>query len=123
MVDDDPLIREVIVAIVGDAGYEVVEAKDGKEGVEAFRRDEVDLVILDVQMPKKDGFTVLVELKHDPETASIPVVMLTGVAEATGVRFSKSDVGDYIGAEPDAYVEKPVEPAALSEVVSRLLGA
>jgi CheY-like chemotaxis protein len=75
-----------------------------------------------VQMPKKDGFTVLVELRQDPAMADVPVVMLTGVAEATGVRFSKSDVGEYIGVEPNAYVEKPVDPAALSEVVARLLG-
>ena len=52
VVDDDPLIRDVVAAVEGDAGHEVVEAKDGEEGIEAFRQNEIDLVITDFEMPR-----------------------------------------------------------------------
>ena len=122
VIEDDDDSAAFVRAVLEEEGMVVTRARDGEAGLKAVAFDGPDLIVLDVQMPKKDGFTVLVELRQDPETAEIPVVMLTGVAEATGVRFSKSDVGDYIGVEPDAYVEKPVDPATLSEVVVRLLG-
>ena len=123
VIEDEEDSAEFVRAVLEGDGTAVVRARDGEAGLKAARSERPDLIVLDVQMPKKDGFTVLVELRQDPETEGIPVVMLTGVAEATGVRFSKSDVGDYIGVEPDAYVEKPIDPATLSAVVARLLGA
>ena len=123
VIEDEDDSAEFVRAVLEGDGTAVARARDGEAGLKAVRADRPDLIVLDVQMPKKDGFTVLVELRQDPETEGIPVVMLTGVAEATGVRFSKSDVGDYIGVEPDAYVEKPIDPATLSSVVARLLGA
>ena len=64
----------------------------------------------------------LSELRHDQAISRTPVIILTGVGEKTGVRFSKSDVGDFMGEEPDAYVEKPVDPKVLQETVRGLLG-
>jgi CheY-like chemotaxis protein len=122
VIEDDDDSAAFVQAVLEGEDTAVARARDGEAGLKAARAERPDLIVLDVQMPKKDGFTVLVELRQDPAMADVPVVMLTGVAEATGVRFSKSDVGEYIGVEPNAYVEKPVDPAALSEVVARLLG-
>jgi CheY-like chemotaxis protein len=81
-----------------------------------------DLIILDVQMPGKDGFATFADMRGNESLADVPIVMLTGVGERLGLRFSAEDMGDYFGEEPDAYVEKPVDPEALQETVQRLLG-
>jgi len=57
----------------------------------------------------------------DEKLASVPVIMLTGVAEKTGIGFSGREMGEYLGSEPDAYVEKPIEPVVLRQTVNRLL--
>jgi len=122
VVEDEEDSMEFVRAVLEAEGTRLVWARDGGAGLKAARSERPDLIVLDVQMPKKDGFTVLVELKQDPDTQRIPVVMLTGVAERTGIRFSKTDLGNFIGVEPDAYVEKPVDPETLRSAVERLLG-
>lgn len=121
VVDDEDDSVEFVRAVLEELGASVLTARDGEAGLKAARDEQPDLIVLDVQMPKKDGFTTLVELKQDAATQQIPVVMLTGVGEATGVGFSKSEVGDFIGVEPDAYVEKPVDPEVLKTVIEGLL--
>lgn len=122
VVDDEDDCVEFLRAVLEGQGTTVISARDGEAGLKLARAEQPDLIVLDVQMPKKDGFTVFVELKQDAATQAIPVVMLTGVAEKTGVRFSKSDVGEFIGVEPDGYLEKPIDPEALKAMVEKLLG-
>ena len=119
--DDEPDAVEFVRAVMEEAGYQVVTASDGVEGLEKAAKEKPDLVLLDVQMPRKDGFVAFTEMRQDPQLKAIPVVMLTGVGERTGIRFSAEDMGDYLGEEPDAYVEKPVDPELLQETVRRLL--
>ena len=121
VVDDEPDAVEFVQAVLEEAGYEVAGAADGVAGLEAARAQAPDLVILDVQMPGKDGFTVFAEMRKDPELAGIPVIMLTGVGERMGISFSAEAMGDYLGEEPDAYVEKPVDPDILQSTVRDLL--
>jgi len=83
--------------------------------------EEPDIIILDVQMPQKDGFTTFMELKKSKTTKNIPVIMLTGIGEKRGLHFSKEDMGDFYGFQPEEYVEKPINPKKLSEIVSHLL--
>jgi CheY-like chemotaxis protein len=123
VVDDEPDAVEFVRAVMEEAGHEVVSASNGDEGLQAARSEGPDLIILDVQMPGKDGFTTFAELRQDDDLAAIPVVMLTGVGEKLGIGFTSEDMGDFIGQEPDAYVEKPVDPARLTETVESLLGA
>lgn len=121
VVDDEPDAVEFVRAVLEEAGYEVISAADGIAGLEAARAQSPDLVILDVQMPGKDGFTVFAEMAKDEALGSVPVVMLTGVGARIGIGFSAEAMGEYYGAEPAAYVEKPVDPAALQEAVQKAL--
>lgn len=77
IVDDSADIRLLLSRSLKAAGYEVFQASDGSEVMAAVQSYEPDLVLLDVSMPKVDGFTALGQLKHDPRTKTIPVVMIT----------------------------------------------
>ncbi len=123
VVDDEPDAVEFVRTVLEEAGYEVMAAANGVEGLEKARAEKPDLVVLDIQMPKKDGFSVFADMRKDPELKAVPVVMLTGVGDRTGIHFSARDMGEYLGEEPNAYVEKPVDPDALQETVAGLLGA
>ena len=74
-------------------------------------------------MPKQDGFVTFGELVKDPDTKDCKVIMLTGVGEKTGISFSADSMAEYLGKEPDAYVEKPIEPATFKRVVEKVTGS
>jgi CheY-like chemotaxis protein len=119
--DDEADDREFVRSILGDR-FRVAEATDGARALEAAGRLKPALIILDVQMPNKDGLSTLFDLRRDPATRTIPVILLTALAERTGVRFSAKGVEEYMGERPDAYIDKPVDPAALLTTVERLIG-
>lgn len=119
--DDETDVHDFVQVALEDMGLEFVTATDGEEAVAKAMSELPDLVILDVQMPKKDGFQVFGELRRDAATKSIPVIMLTGVGARTGIAFSADDMGKYLGEKPDAYVEKPVDPTQLQAAVKALL--
>jgi twitching motility two-component system response regulator PilH len=122
VVDDEPDAVEFVRAVMEDIGLDVVSAGNGADGIAAARAEAPDLIVLDVQMPGMDGFTVFSELRRAPELAGIPVVMLTGVKEKVGIEFSAQTVGEFVGQEPDAYIEKPIDPGSLQDTARRLLG-
>ena len=105
VVDDEPSIVDVLTYNLEKAHYRVLVARDGVEALTLAHREQPDLIILDIQMPKRDGFAVFSDLKKDPATRDIPVIMLTGVTARTGLKFSAEDMGEYLGTEPEAYVE------------------
>ena len=123
VVDDESDAREFVRAIMEPDGWEVAEAGDGAAGLEQAKALKPDLIVLDVQMPEKDGFTVFSELIEDPDTKACKVVMLTGVREKSGIGFSANDMGDFLGQEPDAYVEKPIDPATFKRVINQVMDA
>ena len=122
VVDDEPDAVLGITAMLETGGYEVCSASDGEAGLETARKEKPDLIILDVQMPNKGGFETYDEMRRDSSLKDIPVCFLTGVAEKTGLSFSASEVGEYFGSEPEAYIEKPVDPSRLLKTVGTLLG-
>ncbi|NIA22371.1 MAG: response regulator [Anaerolineaceae bacterium] len=122
VVDDESDAREFVRAIMEPEGWEVAEAADGVAGLEQARQLKPDLIVLDVQMPEKSGFVVFSELIEDPQTRDCKVVMLTGVREKSGLGFSSSDMGEFVGREPDAYVEKPIDPLAFKRVIKQVMG-
>ncbi len=122
VVDDDQTAVAFVRAALDSEQYEVIGVSDGLAGVSQAHDETPDLIILDVYMPRQPGFYTLRTLKSDPETKNIPVVMLTGVGKRLGITFSTQDIYDFLGIEPDAYLEKPVDPIFLRKVTDRLLG-
>ena len=123
IIDDEPDaidITEAMLSTIG--GIKTISAQDGVSGLAKVNESKPNMVILDVQMPGKDGFEVFADLKRDSATKDIPVIMLTGVEEKTGIGFSADNMSEYLGEEPDAYIEKPVDAEMLIKTVVRLLG-
>ncbi len=121
VVDDDQTAVAFVRATLEPEKYEVIGVSDGLAGLSRARKEPPDLIILDVYMPRQPGFYTLRDLKADPKTKNVPVVMLTGVGERLGITFSTQDIYDFLGTEPDAYLEKPVDPRLLRKVIDRLL--
>jgi len=114
VVDDEPPIVDLVRFTLEDADVRVVEASDGAEALVVARRTIPDLVLLDVHMPRLDGFEVCRQLRGDPALARIPIVMLTAAGrEADRAR------GRAAGA--DEYLTKPFSPLALLALVEALV--
>jgi CheY-like chemotaxis protein len=123
IVDDEQDAIEFVKAVLSEIGdIATLSANDGVSGLEKAREATPDLIVLDVQMPEKSGFDVFVDLKQEESTKNIPVIMLTGVADKVGISFSAEEMGEFMGDEPDAYIEKPVDPEELKKTVSKVLG-
>ena len=119
--DDEPDCIDFVREALADGPYDVVSASDGEEALTVARAEAPNLIILDVQMPKATGFEVFQRLRQEAGLASVPVIMLTGIAERTGVKVDGQDMGAFMGSEPDAYIDKPIEPIVLQQAVKRLL--
>ena len=119
IIDDEPDIRDYLAAVLEDHGY-VTHGVNEKQSIpEAVTACRPDLIILDVVMPIKDGFTVCEQLKGNPETASIPVFMLTGFREQGGGTSVATSQG--MSMEAEDYIEKPFNATDLLERVERRL--
>lgn len=119
--DDEQSAIDLVRQALADTPHRVIAAMDGERALEMAREHEPQLAILDVQMPKRNGFDVFVEMRSDEKLRSVPVIMLTAVTRRTRLKFSEKDVGEFAGSEPEAYIDKPVEPVILRQAVNRLL--
>ena len=119
VVDDDPDLVETVAMMLESKVCEVGMAYDGIEGEESIKQRRPDLVILDIMMPRKDGYVLCAEMKANPETQDIPVVLLTAVGEA--VPTTRYSHADGMSTEADDYIPKPIDTEGLWEVVSNLL--
>lgn len=119
LIDDDVDFVEATRTVLESKPYRVIVSYDGDEGLQKARNENPDLIILDVIMPVKDGFTTAEQLKKDPELARIPVLVLTSFAE----RGSGSSVaaGGGMTLETEDYIDKPISPQALLERVEKYL--
>ncbi len=116
VVDDEAPLRLLCRANLEAEGFEVVEAADGRAGLEAARAERPDLILLDVMMPGVDGWTVAEELLTDDATDAIPIVFLTARAD---VRDQARGI-DLGGVD---YVTKPFNPLELATVVENVVDA
>jgi DNA-binding response OmpR family regulator len=119
IVDDDPDLVETVSMILASKGYEVGKAYDGIEGEAAIKKRRPDVVVLDVMMPRKNGYQLCKELKADQATRGIPVVLLTAVGEAVPTTTYSHAEG--MAVEAEDFIPKPVDAATLVEAVERLL--
>ncbi len=121
VVDDDPDILDAVTMILESQGYQVVTARDGIEGLANLKAEKPDLMVLDLLMPKMDGWAVCKELQ-DPRWSKykdIPILILTSVREDASRRRYELETG--LELDVDDYVEKPFNPDVLLERVSKLI--
>lgn len=111
VVDDDDSIRSLLNQELGEAGYNIIEAANGKAALEAVRKQKPDLIILDIMMPEMNGFDVAAVLKNDPQTMDIPIIVLSIVQDKTR--------GFRIGV--DRYLTKPIDTGLLFSEIGSLL--
>jgi OmpR family response regulator RpaB len=121
VVDDDPDILDAVTMILESQGYQVVTARDGIEGLATLKSENPDLMILDLMMPKMDGFGVCKELQ-DPRWSkhkNIPILILTSVREDASRRRYELETG--LELDVDDYIEKPMSPDVLLQRVGTLI--
>lgn len=113
LVEDEPVIRELVKNMLSDGAVTVDCASNGVEGLKLARTQPFDLILLDVVLPQMDGITVCRMIKGDPNTARVPLYMLTAKAK-------KADVETATKAGADGYIQKPFRGAELMDLVERL---
>ena len=113
--DDDPVILRLIQVNLELEGYDVLTANNGQEAVDQAAEAKPDLIIIDIMMPRLDGYQACEHLKSHAETAAIPVIFLSAKAQQSDIDKGKSfGVADYL--------TKPFDPSELLEVVERHVG-
>ena len=113
--DDDPDILTLVGFRLERAGYEVLPARDGEEALALALERQPDLAILDVMMPKLDGYEVTQRLRDNPATSGMPVILLTA-------RVQEADITRGFEAGADDYIKKPFSPHELRARVQAILG-
>ena len=111
MIDDDKDFLRAIQAILDQEGYKISTAYDGETGMKKAVSLQPDLIILDVMLPKKDGYSICHQLKHQPQTSHIPILIVTSLDSELIAK----------GHNADGYFEKPVESQVLLEKVHQLI--
>lgn len=116
VVDDDEVLRELVTATLERASFEVTTAVDGHTALALIERRLPDLVVLDVMMPDMSGLDVCRQLRADPRTSSLPVIMLTA-------RLHTQHESEGVAADADIYLSKPFSPRSLLANVEKLLAS
>jgi len=140
IVDDSEENVTYFSEILEEHGYQYSVARDGKEAMEAMKKHRPDLVLLDIMMPRRSGVVVYQQMKKNAELETVPIIVVTGASEVTGVDMKSGeekpketyddDLTRGFGTllreklqsmKPDAFVEKPVDPAVLIARIEELL--
>jgi DNA-binding response OmpR family regulator len=108
VIDDDPVILELLRVNFEIEGFDVLTANDGDEGLEVAQSQNPVVVISDIMMPRRDGLQLLSDLKGDPRTEGLPVILLSAKAQ-------KSEVQHGLDLGADDYITKPFDPIKLIE--------
>jgi DNA-binding response OmpR family regulator len=114
IVDDEKEMVEMEAMRLAASGYEVLTAYDGESGLEIAHREKPDIILLDIMLPKMDGYLVCAKLKRDARYGKIPIILVTAVDQNYDV-----DLGKQVGA--DFYVMKPFEPKMLLAKIKELI--
>jgi CheY-like chemotaxis protein len=119
IVDDDPDILEGILTILESQPYRLATARDGKQCMELIARELPDVLILDLLMPRMDGWGVIREMRSEPRYANVPIMILTTVIEDASRRRYELETG--VAMNVQGYVQKPAKPADLIQRIEKLL--
>lgn len=115
-IDDSRTIRTLLTIALEKAGFTVTTAVDGVDGVEKFQQIQADLVITDVNMPKKDGFGVITDIRNSAANRGVPVLVLTTESGAALKERARN-------AGATGWIVKPFDDASLVAVIKRLTGS
>lgn len=115
IVEDDPFLRDLISKKISSSGFEAVEAVDGKSALEKSKTSKPALILLDLLIPPPDGFEVLLKLKKDPGTSSIPVIVLSNLGQKEDV-----EKGMNLGAV-DYMIKAQFTPEEIVEKINKIL--
>jgi two-component system, OmpR family, phosphate regulon response regulator PhoB len=118
VVEDDPVNQQILSDFLAANGYETVAASSGPEGITRFERDAPDLLLVDVQLPRKNGFELCREIKSRPEGKSTPILLMSAVYTDR----DQSTRTVQLGTLADGYLAKPFDLVALLATVRQLLG-
>lgn len=113
LVEDEPVIRELVRSMLSDGPVQVECASNGVDGLKLAKSRSFQLILMDVVLPQMDGITVCRMLKSDPSTASVPLYMLTAKAR-------KSDIETAVRAGANGYIQKPFRSTELMDLVAKL---
>jgi len=117
--DDDPDVRESLKLILEGTSHKLTFAANGEEVMEKVNEQIPDLLVLDLLMPKKDGFEVIKELKKEPKYSKIPILILTSVKKEASERRYELETGLSLGV--DDYIEKPINPQDFIHRIEKIL--
>jgi CheY-like chemotaxis protein len=118
VVEDDPVNQMILSDFLAANGYETIAASTGPEGIERFQHDAPDLLLVDVQLPRKNGFELMREIKSTPQGKSTPILLMSAV-------YSDRDQSTrtvQLGTLADGYLTKPFDLVVLLATVRQLLG-
>ena len=116
MIEDNPTNLELMVYLLTAFGHETFQALDGEEGLQIARREKLDLILLDIHMPRMDGYEVVRHLKETPECSTIPVIAVTALAMV-------GDCDKILASGFSGYIAKPVDPQTFPTQIQGLLRA
>jgi CheY-like chemotaxis protein len=112
--DDEAEVRQLVSEILAEVGFDTLSARDGVELVDLARRHRPALIIADVMMPGMDGYTAVTRLRGQPETAGIPIIMLTGCTDPAYGQLSE-------GLGVSAHLTKPFSAVLLGELAQEMV--
>jgi CheY-like chemotaxis protein len=115
VIEDNDAMREEIVAMLGFEGFEVMDAEDGRVGLQVLEQQKPDLILCDIMMPNLDGYGTLEAVRGHPETSSVPFVFLTAKA-------SDADRARGVALGASAYMVKPFNARVILDTINGLLG-
>jgi two-component system phosphate regulon response regulator PhoB len=133
IVDDEPDARAYLKAILDEEGYETITASDGEEALNKAQENPPHLILLDLMMPKKSGIKFLHEIKIDEQLKKVPIVVVSGTRQVTGVDMKhyleeqpfrerkKEGMGVDLDITPEAFLEKPIDPSDLLTTVKKFI--
>lgn len=114
IVDDEPMARTLLRLMLVRAGFHVNEAEDGYDALDKVRKNQPDVVLLDVMMPGMDGFAVCEQLRSEPDTAELPIIMLSAKTDLDSINKG-------LRAGATVYLTKPISPEDLTRHVKDAL--
>lgn len=133
VVDDEPAQVEFLSAILDDQKMKAITASNGKEAMQKITETKPDVILLDLMMPEESGMKFFNQLKKNKDYEDIPVIVVSGASQKTGVdlksmiyeeEFAERKKKVFgIDAKPDAYIEKPVDPTKLVEIIKEFLSS